>query len=328
MWSAVAVAAGLVLVGTSPGLAAPAPSEAVTWSVVPADEDGPDARSAVEIELGAGESVTEHLAVRNLGAAEATFQLGAADGYYTENGRFTTLPAGTESKDAGTWVNLPDDVIVDAGETVVIPFEVVVPAQATPGDHAAGVFASVESVGNSDGTTVGVESRVGFRTLVRVEGELVPALTVDEAAADYTTQWNPFRPGALSTEYTVTNTGNVALALSDEINGSSGERGDLLPGESRIVSTDPSPAWPLFVAGGTLTVNGTAPGDGALVTSTEANVSTWAVPWGQLIMLAGAALLVTAVVGGRRRSTARLERAIEAAREEGRRESNGAVGRS
>lgn len=325
MWSAVAIAAGLVLVGASPGVAAAAPGEDVTWSVVPADENGSDSRSAVEIELGAGESVTEHLAVRNLGEAEATFQLGAADGYYTENGRFTTLPAGTESTDAGTWVSLPDDVTVDAGETAVIPFEVVIPDEATPGDHAAGIFASVRSVGPSEGSTVGVESRVGFRALVRVEGELAPALTIDDASANYTTQWNPFRPGTLSTEYTVTNTGNVALALTDELGGTTGDRGDLLPGESRAVSTDPSPTWPLFVAGDALTVSGTAPGDADLTASAEANVSTLAIPWAQLVTLAGLALLVIAIVGGRRRSTARLERAVEQAREEGRRES-GATG--
>ena len=62
--------------------------------------------------------------MRNLGAAEATFRLGAADGYYTENGRFTTLPAGTESTAAGAWIDLPEDVRVAAGETVVIPFEI------------------------------------------------------------------------------------------------------------------------------------------------------------------------------------------------------------
>jgi len=329
LWSAIALAAGLVLLGGSPGLAAAAPGESVTWSVVPADEQGPDDRSAIEAELEPGESTTEHLAVRNLGAAEATFRLGAADGYYTENGRFTTLPAGTESTAAGAWIDLPEDVRVAAGETVVIPFEITIPEQATPGDHAAGVFASVASTGESDGSTIGVESRVGFRVLVRVDGELAPALTIDEAAADYTAQWNPFRPGSLSTQYTVTNTGNVALALSDEIDGSTGgDRGDLLPGESRAVSIDPTPTWPLFMVGDTLTVHGSAPGDESLATSAETRVSTWAIPWPQLLVIAGAALVITALIGGRRRSSARLERAIEQAREEGRQEGADGVGRS
>ncbi|MGI6879679.1 COG1470 family protein [Microbacterium sp. gxy059] len=320
LWIALVAAAGLTLLGASSGAVAAAPDEAITWSVVPADDQGPDGRSAVEAELSPGESATEHLAVRNLGEAEATFRLGAADGYYTEKGRFTTLPAGRESEGAGTWVRLPAEVRVEPGETAVVPVEIVVPDQVAPGDHAAGVFASVESAGQTGSSAIGVESRVGFRLLVRVDGELAPALTIDEAGADYAAQGNPFRPGALSAEYTVTNTGNVALALTDEIGGKAGARGDLLPGETRTVRTDPAPAWPLFVAGDALVVHGVAPGDDALSTSAEVRVSTWALPWPQLLLLGGVGLVLAAVLGGRRRSATRLQKAVEAAREEGRRE--------
>jgi len=181
-----AAAAALALVAT----AAPTPAHAaedgtITWSVRPADEHGPDGRSWVEQELDPGASVVEHLAVRNLSNEIVTFGLVAADGYFTDKGRFSMLPAGEESIDAGTWINVAESVTVEAGQTVVVPFSVTVPERAEPGDHAAGIAASIRSVQSAEGTQLGVESRVGFRVMTRVAGELAPSLDIAATAADY-----------------------------------------------------------------------------------------------------------------------------------------------
>ncbi|WP_030512641.1 hypothetical protein, partial [Microbispora rosea] len=45
-------------------VAAPAGAD-TTWSVVPANANGPDGRSVIDIELPAGQQVTEHIAVVN-----------------------------------------------------------------------------------------------------------------------------------------------------------------------------------------------------------------------------------------------------------------------
>lgn len=183
---------GVVLAGFASGVAA-APSAAaapalvataaddgeITWAVTPADESGPDQRGVIEQELDPGQSRTDRFAVRNFSAIPVTFALSAADGYYSDNGRFTMLPSSEPSTLAGTWISLPDSVTVEPGGTTVVEFTTSVPDDALPGDHAAGIAASVLSAGtDSSGTGVGVESRVGFRITTRVTGELTPAATV------------------------------------------------------------------------------------------------------------------------------------------------------
>src|SRR3954471_19708220 len=80
----------------------PAFADAVTWTVQPATEAGPDGRRWVERTLDPGQGVTEHMAVRNIGKASTVFALSAADGYLTDKGRFNMLPADQRSTDGGT----------------------------------------------------------------------------------------------------------------------------------------------------------------------------------------------------------------------------------
>ena len=112
----------------------------------------------------------EHLLVRNLSTTAVTFQLTAADGYFTSNGRFNMLTSDRSSTDAGTWITMQDSVRVASGADAIVPFTVTVPENATPGDHPAGVAAGVRS-GKGE---VGVESRVGFRVMTRVKRRAQP----------------------------------------------------------------------------------------------------------------------------------------------------------
>jgi hypothetical protein len=56
-----------------------------------------------------------------------------------------------------------------------------------------------------------------------------------------------------------------------------------------------------------------------------ADTIVWAVPWPQLLLLTGIALLILALVWGRRRSKKRLQVMLEQAREEGRRANDAPV---
>jgi hypothetical protein len=247
--------------------------------------------------------------------------LTAADGYFTATGRFNMLQSAEPSVEAGTWIDVQTEVSVEAGATTVIPFTLTVPGNATPGDHAAGIAASILSTGTTaDGARVGVESRVGFRVMTRVSGELAPALAVHEASSVYTTSWNPFSPGDLAITYTAENAGNTQLRLADEIGGAGTERGDLLPGEQRTVTIEPLSVWPVGLVTVDVIVHGTVPSDGAEVAPVRTSIVVWAIPWPHLLMLAGILLIVAAVFFGRRRSKARIERLLEAARADGRTE--------
>ncbi|MCJ1698661.1 DUF916 domain-containing protein [Rathayibacter festucae] len=326
-----------VLVGALALTAAPparAATDQITWAVSPATDGAVDKRSWVELDLDPGATAEEQAAVRNLSDQTVTFRIDAADGYFTDKGRFNMLPSDQESVDAGTWITAPETVTVEPGGTGIVPFTVTVPDDAEPGDHAAGIAASLVSVGTDvGGSSVGVESRIGFRVMTRVTGDVAPAVAVENLAGDYRLSWNPFQPGALTVTADIVNTGNVRLLLD----GSASAQGasaplvaadaaqqELLPGDRRAVTLQLDDVWPLFAVGTDLTVaptvvtpDGLDPVDIAPITE---STTTAAVPLPQLAVLLGLALILAALLAGRTRSRRRVAALVEQAKEEGRRE--------
>ncbi|MFC8850318.1 MULTISPECIES: hypothetical protein [unclassified Micromonospora] len=321
------LAAVLVTVPVAPaGAGAEPAAPKLTWAVQPADPNGPDGRRWIERTLDPGQVVTEHLAVRNFSDAAAVFRLQAADGYLTDKGRFNMLPSGEASKDGGTWIAVRDTVTVAANETKVVPFTITVPGDATPGDHPAGIAASVTSTGG----TVAVESRVGFRVMLRASGTATAALAVDDLTASYSHSWNPFSPGTVRIRYVVANDGNVwasgkGRVTVSELFGLAGrdttvDVEELLPGGSRVAQARVGGVWALGPLRTTVAVTPAALGDGAVAEARQATatVTVWTVPWPQLglvVVLAAVALAVRTV---RRRRRRRLALLLDRARQEGR----------
>ncbi|WP_285136841.1 hypothetical protein [Microbacterium sp. lyk4-40-TSB-66] len=325
----VAVTAAVSFGATAASAASP---DDITWSVTPADASGADNRGVIEQEIDPGASRADFLAVRNLSRTEVTFALSAADGYYTDKGRFNMLPSDKESVDAGLWIDLPDSVTVGPNGTVVVPFTTTVPEGAIPGDHAAGIAASVSSTGtDAGGSQVGVESRVGFRVMTRVTGDIVPSYSVSGVESGYDLSWNPFRPGSANTSFTVENTGNASLLVTGVTTIGTGSaafpaegapRQELLPGESRSFTAEVADVWPTFFVPGSIDLAPTATdlGGGAVeVAPQSADASLWALPVPQLLVLLGILLIIAALFWRRRRFSAALDRA----REEGRLAANG-----
>ena len=310
----------------------------IRWSVTPANEAGPDGRTFVENTLDPGESVEDYFAVRNVSDQTVEFSLKAADGFYSRTGRFDILPSDQESVDAGTWITLPDSVTVPGGQTVVVPFTIEVPELAEPGDHAAGITASILTVQEAeDGTAVGVESRVGFRVTTRVTGELTPKAAVQALSGDYSLSWNPFRPGEMTVTFEIANQGNTIL-LTEGVVDAGGQSAlfpaegenpeELLAGDTRTFSVVVGDVWPLFLVPTRATVAATVltmGGDESTLTPVSAEILVWAIPWPQLIVLLGIALIVFAIVGGRIRSRRKVAALVADAKEQGRREA-GVVG--
>ncbi|MEU4561201.1 hypothetical protein AB0F72_22690 [Actinoplanes sp. NPDC023936] len=305
------LAAALVLPAT-PAAAEPAK---LTWTVQPATAAGPDGRRWVERTLDPGQVVTEHLAVRNFSDTSAEFRLTAADGYLTDKGRFNMLPSDSPSADGGTWIEVRDTVTVGAGQTAVVPFTITVPEDATPGDHPAGIAASV--AGRQG--TVQVESRVGFRVLLRASGEVRPALALRGVSAAFERSWNPFVPGALTVSHQAANTGNVRLDVAGQVSASelfgllSAERpeqpAELLPGGDAAATTRIDGVWGLGPIRTTVQLSSAA--------AASATVTTWVVPWPQLLLLVAAALLGPALRARSRHRRRRLEALLDQARREG-----------
>lgn len=278
------------------------PDETITWMVRPSDGTREDGRSWIELDLQPGETAQEHLLVRNLSRSPVTFTLTAADGYFTESGRFNMLTADEESTDAGTWVTIQDTVEVASGTQAIVPFTVTVPENATPGDHPAGVAASIRTGGEE----VGIESRVGFRVMTRVDGELTPRTEIEITGA-YAATWNPFNPGRLDLEYTITNTGNTRLSVTPEITATAlfgivtftspaDEIVEFAPGESRTEQLSIPDAWPLVLYQTEVTAAATSvraePAAIAEEASATATAHVMAIPWAQSVAVVGIALLV------------------------------------
>lgn len=310
----------------------------VTWAMSPADESGPDGRSWVELELDPGASATEHLAVRNFGDREVTFAITAADGYFTPTGRFNMLPSDATSVDAGTWISVDDQVTVAPGGTAVLPFTVEVPDDATPGDHAAGIAASIYTESTGEGAGLGVESRVGFRVMTRVTGAVEPGLAVT-TNPDYVTSWNPFEPGRVEFEYVLENTGNVRLAVSGSVehggttfpapDSEQAQPIELLPGDRRTLTIQVPDVWPTVVVTLPLTITQaviTPDGEASQLDPVERDVTVWAIPWPQLVIVIALALMITGLFWGRRRRTKQIEQLVDQAREAGRREAEQTAG--
>ncbi|BCY08513.1 DUF916 domain-containing protein [Actinoplanes sp. L3-i22] len=323
--------------------AAPA---SLTWTVQPATAAGPDGRRWIERTLDPGQQVTEYLAVRNFSDVAGTFALKAADGYLTENGRFNMLPSSTPSKDGGTWIKVPAKISVAAKATALVPFTITVPQGAAPGDHPAGIAATVLS--NSG--TVQVESRVGFRVLLRASGAVRRELSATSVSVHYKRSWNPLRPGRMEISYTTINSGNIQVdgqarvKVSTPFGSTATETnlGPMLPGNTRTIQAEITKVWavgrvrttlslvPATAAAATTTADGaataasadaanTTAADATALAGAAATVTTWVMPWPQLLLLGaaiGLLLLLRRVIRQRR---ARLHRLLEQARLEGRR---------
>lgn len=328
------VAALLALVGPAGATAAPVAiattDGTTTWTVQPATADGPDDRISLRHVLDPGDSVAEHVAVTNFSAAAATFDVYAADGVVGDSGNFD-VPGPGATKDGGAWVTLGDApgaertdtglrLTLDPGATVTVPLTIDVPADATPGDHPAGVVAELVT-----DDAVRLAARVGTRLHLRVSGEVVAALEPQDVVTRWEPSWNPFAPGTVHVSYRVANTGDVRLAAyaATELAGPFGagaaehsvELREVLPGQSAAVEAELR-VWPLVRATGQVATRPWVVGDdvvdAALRTGT-AQVTVWTVPWSQLA-------LVVLVVGGvlgvrwqRRRAARVLQERVDSA---------------
>jgi len=306
---------------------------ATTWTVQPSSPDGPDGRISLRHTVAAGESVSDIVAITNFSAAAARFAVYASDGTITADGSFDLIPPGQPAVDSGTWVAIgPVDaatardgggivVEVAAGSSVLVPVTIEVPANATPGDHPAGVVTELVREG---GDAVQLATRVGVRMHLRVTGDLVGEVVPEVDSATYEPSWNPFAPGTVIVRYTVANSGNIRLgAVAGVTSGGpfglarsseSVEQREILPGQSTVLETS-MPVWPLVFSWGDVTVVPGIVGDDDEVelSSGTAPFTVWTMPWSQLVLLALIAGAVFLVRYARRRSRARVQLQIAAA---------------
>lgn len=328
--TAAALLALLATLSLGPARAVAAPKSAaksrVTFGVAPASATRPDSRPDFDFGVTPGASLNDHVAVLNFSPKRLSLQLYATDAINTTTGGIGLLPATARPTGAGSWVSLPapDSTVQvppvaangQAGR-VIVPFTLRVPDNATPGDHVGGIVAVLRTDGhNSTGQNLVLEQRVGSRLFVRVAGTLAPKLTLTDLHSSYQGTSNPIGRGAVAVSYRVTNSGNVELALNQDVKvtGLLGASRQvqvakvplLLPGDSLLETAQVSGVWPELIAH--VKVNGlpvAAPGDvDPHLPPVSASARLWAVPWTLLALFLVVAVAIRLAFAVRKRRSA------------------------
>lgn len=220
---AVAMVVGLFAVPAVATAASAAKSgdDTFKWAVQPSGPQGPGGRDYFVLNLAPGQQVVDYVGVSNFSEKPIEFRVYATDAFTTKDGAFSLLPADKPATDVGTWIGFnADTYTVPAGKRLDIPFQLTVPADASPGDHIGGVVASVaaEETAGDGSQRITVDRRVGARVYLRVDGPAQPALKVDTIAIKHSGgAFNPISGGTTTVTYQVTNVGNVRLGANAQV---------------------------------------------------------------------------------------------------------------
>lgn len=205
------VLTGLLAAALASGATAAHADDIDAISGGPSDGTGSDSRSRYSYEIDPGQQLSDYYLARNTGTTALTLTVFATDAFNADDGGFALLDTAEKPVGAGSWVTFAEgatkvELPLAPGESRVVPFTVTVPADASPGDHPAGMVISVTSGSGQ----VLVDKRIATRLYVRVTGDLQPILKVTSYSAEYTPSLNPL-VGSITIKATIANEGNVAL---------------------------------------------------------------------------------------------------------------------
>ncbi len=277
----VALAATLILgLAVAPAISAAAadapPANTPTWSVQASGPTGSDGRLSFAYGVNPGTEIDDFVSVSNLGATAQTFNVYGTDGItLKDGGAFSLLTAAQKPKDVGAWLTTKSNrLTIQPGQTAIVPFVILVPSDATPGDHTGGVIASVTTAapGKKGSPAVGVDQRVAARVYLRVSGQPVSHVVASGLVTGFTPSWNPFGSGDATVDYDVKNSGNVRedVAQSIVLSGPFGIQlatatgrpvANLLPGQSTHVHRKLSGVFPLLLLFADVKLTPSAPTD-------------------------------------------------------------------
>jgi hypothetical protein len=247
----------------------PGPADAVTWSVKPSS-DSKGARASFEYGTDPGTQVNDTVIVINSGTVAGDFMIYAADAINDRStGELSLLPKDTKSSDLGSWIALDVPTLhLEPGTQATIPFTMLIPSDASPGDHSAGIVASSVTKGSSKGQAVIIDQRVGARVNLRVSGAVAPKVAATGFVTGFSPSLNPFAPGTVTVDYSVVNRGNIRLDVTQKI--------DIVgPFGIHLGTLTPSP------------VNNLLPGQAAHKTALVSGVGALALAWTNVTLKPG-----------------------------------------
>jgi hypothetical protein len=284
------------------------------WSVSPTTLPGHSPRAFFQPELTPGKPYVDSVTVANYTADPLTFHLYGADAINTPGGGLSLRRRTDVQEDMGKWITLPYSLLTVPPHTYsVVPFVIVPPRQAVPGDHVGGIVAE-ETQGTTSragSTQITVVQAVGVRVYGRVVGTLQPSLSLRQVSLSVRTSTATQFGGTLRADvgFVVVNTGNTVLSprttvvLSTPF-GTAARRtfaNQLLPGHSVPFAV----TFPGVNAYGHLHASVQV----AIAHATETGTATaWALPWALFgVVLVAIVLLFVALRARRRRKAKRPE---------------------
>jgi hypothetical protein len=277
-----------------------------SWGLAPTgtDPNQPSSRPTLTYELSPGTTIQDSVTLWNFSDVALDFHIYGTDAYNNRTGQFTLLSGDQKPTDAGSWVTLGTNNLTVAARTKVdIPVTLKVPLEVSPGDHSAGIVASVPTPVAQNGQRIVLDRRTGTRLYVRVSGPVNPELRVENVSSDYHGAFNPL-DGSMDVSYTVRNPGNVRLGAKPVLT-VSGPFGsavktvklepipELLPKNSVTYHVKVSGVPALFRDTANVELNPI--GAGGVKTRSlppaSASSTTWAIPWTLLLVIVLAYLL-------------------------------------
>jgi hypothetical protein len=285
-----------------------AAAEDVTWTAETATNSFGAGRPDYRYTLNPGGRAQDGIVVVNHGATPVHLALRAAAGATNAAGEIDLVAKDGASPGLRAWVQLDrDDVTVEPGKSVEVPFVLALPGDAAPGDHVGGIVTS---------RAEDAEQRVGVEIHLRVGGALKPKLSVENVRISYAGTANPIGKGDAIVTYAIHNTGNAILAARQAVSvsgpfgrwdaevGKLGDTPPLLPGERWKVSAplrDVTPALRLTATVTLVPLLTDAAGSTAPLPPATTSGHAWTIPWTLLLVIVVVLGLVVAGLASRRR---------------------------
>ena len=186
-----------------------------------------DGRAYLTYSVNPGATLDDQVSLLNYADHPLKLKVYATDALQDTTGAFGLLTGNKTPHDAGSWFtfDLPRSgkVVIPARTgkgpgRALVPFRAAIPANATPGDHVAGVLASLKVRStNQDGAKITLDQRIGIRAYFRVSGPLTPQLTIEKLKASYTDVSDPLGRGTIDVSYVVHNVGNIRLNAGQNV---------------------------------------------------------------------------------------------------------------
>jgi hypothetical protein len=292
-------------------------AESPDWTVRTAANDLGTDRSSYSYTVEPGAVVQDGVVVTNRGASPLRLAVYAGNAHTTSDGGLDVAGDGGGATGVGAWVRTGrDGLVLQPGASATVPLTVSVPEDASAGDHVGAVVTAVD---DQDGGT-DVTRRIGIRMTIRVSGDLVPALRVENARLSWSGGLDLLARGTAVLTYTIRNTGNMVLSVQQTAS-VAGPFG-WLPARARAAAPPrllPGERWtttvPVHDVAGLFSLDGKAAvtpvvTDAAGTTSALDPVVVrahgWAIPWAPLLVVLAvlAAFVVLAAALRRRRTRA------------------------